>query len=225
VKILLIEDEKKAQAALKRGLEHEKYIVEAYANGGDGLAAALGASYDVMIIDRMLPEVEGVEICRQIRAAQVTTPIIILTAKGQISDRVEGLDAGADDYLVKPFSLDELLARIRTVLRRPRHAKDNLLRVGDLTLNTATFDVARAGKRIDLSRTEYRLLEYLMRNAGTIHSKDQLIEHDWDFDADILHNTVEAYIGYLRRKIDKPFKNSNPLLKTIRGFGYRLDGT
>lgn len=222
MKILLIEDERKTLAALKRGLQAEKYIVEGYDNGGDGLAAALGAEYDTMVIDRMLPEVEGLEIIRQIRAAKIKTPIILLTAKGQINDRVEGLDAGADDYLVKPFSFEELLARIRAVLRRPQDVTDNLLKVDDLTLNTETFDVARGGKKIVLSRTEFRLLEYLMRNKGLIQSKDKLIEHVWDFDADILPNTVEAYVGYLRSKIDKAFAERKPLIKTQRGFGYKM---
>jgi DNA-binding response OmpR family regulator len=222
MKILLVEDEPKTLNALRRGLEQERYVVEAYDNGGDGLGAALGGEYDVMILDRMLPEVEGMEICRRVRAEKIRTPVIMLTAKGQIMDRVEGLDAGADDYLVKPFSFEELLARVRTVLRRPQDVVDNVLMVGDLMLDTASCEVRRAGKKIELTSTEFRLLKYMMRNAGVMLSKDRLIEHVWDFDADILHNTVEAYIGYLRNKIDKPFRKSPQLIKTLRGFGYKL---
>lgn len=222
MKILLVEDEQKTLNALKRGLTQEKYIVEAYDNGDDGLGAALGGEYDVMIFDRMLPGVEGVEICRQVRENKIKTPIIILTAKGQIANRVEGLDAGADDYLVKPFSFEELLARIRTVLRRPQDMVDNVLKVDNLTLDTAKCEVARGGKKIDVSNTEFRLLKYLMRNEGIVLSKDKLIEHVWDFDSDILYNTVEAYIGYIRNKIDKPFKKEKKLIHTVRGFGYRM---
>ena len=221
MRILLIEDEPKIAGAIKRGLSNEGHIVEVYNDGDAGLAAALADEYDVMILDRMLPEVEGVEICRQIRKAKITTPILFLTAKTRICDRVEGLDAGADDYLVKPFSFEELLARIRALLRRPRDATDCVLMVDDLSLDPADCAVKRADKTIELSRTEFRLLEYLMRNSGQIISKEKIIEHVWDFDADILPNTVEAYIGYLRKKIDKPFKN--PLIHTVRGFGYKLE--
>ena len=150
-------------------------------------------------------------------------PIIILTAKDRIHDRVSGLNAGADDYLVKPFSFEELLARVRALLRRPPTTKDNILKVSDLSLNTITFEVKRGGKTINLSAKEFSLLEYLMRNSGQVLSKDKIISHVWDFDTDILPNTVEVYIGYLRSKIDRPFKGS-PLIHTLRGFGYRLGG-
>ena len=222
MRILLIEDEPKIAGAIKRGLLNEGHIAEIHNDGDTGLAAALTDEYDVIILDRMLPNVEGVEICRQVRSAKVKTPILFLTAKTRVRDRVEGLDAGADDYLVKPFSFEELLARIRALLRRPRNSTDCVLTIDDLSLNPADCVVRRAGKVIDLSRTEFRLLEYLMRNARQIISKDKIIEHVWDFDADILPNTVEAYIGYLRQKIDKPFRNQ--LIKTVRGFGYKLDG-
>ncbi|MDR0591530.1 MAG: response regulator transcription factor [Candidatus Nomurabacteria bacterium] len=222
MKILVIEDEPKIAGAIARGLRQEKFIAEVYDNGESGLAAALGDEYDVMIIDRMLPGIEGVEITRQIRTAGIHTPILILTAKSQIRDRVEGLDAGADDYLVKPFSFEELLARIRALLRRPQDATDNTLRAGNLVLDTVSYDVRRGKKRIKLTTTEFSLLEYLMRNAGRVLSKDKIIGHVWDFDADILPNTVEAYIGSLRRKVDKPFKGK-PLIQTMRGFGYKVE--
>ena len=221
-KILIIEDEPKIAGAIARGLKSEKFIAEVYEDGETGLAAALGDEYDVMIFDRMLPGVEGTEIIRRLRAAGIKTPILLLTAKSQVRDRVEGLDAGADDYLVKPFSFEELLARIRALLRRPTDVTDNLLRVGDLTLDTVTYDVRRGKKRIKLTSTEFSLLEYLMRNAGRILSKDKIIGHVWDFDSDILPNTVEAYIGSLRRKVDKPFRGQ-PLIHTLRGFGYKVD--
>lgn len=222
MKILIVEDEPKIAGALARGLKQEKFATEVYADGESGLAAALGDEYDLIILDRMLPGLDGVEICQRIREAKIKTPILILTAKSRIRDRVEGLDAGADDYLIKPFSFEELLARIRALLRRPQDALDNILKVGDLTLDAANFDVRRGKKRIKLTSTEFSLLEYLMRNAGHIISKDKVIGHVWDFDADILPNTVEAYISSLRRKIDKPFKGK-PLIHTLRGFGYKIE--
>ena len=223
MKVLIVEDEPKIGSALKRGLVQENFVVELYDDGEQGLAAALGDEYDVIILDRMLPSIGGLEICRRIREAKIKTPIIMLTAKSQIRDRVEGLDAGADDYLIKPFSFEELLARIRALLRRPSDCGDNTLRVADLSLNAANYEVRRSKKRIKLTSTEFALLEYLMRNAGRVISKDKIIGHVWDFDADILPNTVEAYIGSLRRKIDKPFKGQ-PLLHTLRGFGYKIEG-
>ncbi len=154
--------------------------------------------------------------------ASFKTPILILTAKGQIRDRVEGLNSGADDYLVKPFSFEELLARVRALLRRPEDFHGNVLKVADLSLDTIEHDVRRGKTRIRLTATEYGLLEYLMRNTGHTLSKEKLIGHVWDFGSDILENTVEAYIGSLRRKVDKPFPHSPPLIHTKRSFGYRL---
>lgn len=222
MRILLIEDELKIANALNRGLRQENYTVEVCNDGDSGLSAALHDEYDIMIIDRMLPGKEGVEIIKEVRKAGVKTPIIVLTAKGQIRNRVEGLNAGADDYMVKPFSFEELLARIRALLRRPSDTVDNVLKVGDLTMDTSRLEVRRNGKRIKLTSTEYALLEYMMRNVGHTLSKDKIIGHVWDFDADILPNTVEAYIGSLRRKVDKPFKGPQ-LIHTLRGFGYRIE--
>ncbi|MDR3125862.1 MAG: response regulator transcription factor [Candidatus Nomurabacteria bacterium] len=222
MKVLLVEDEPKIAAAIARGLKQEKYVVEICHSGADGLGAALGGEYDVMILDRMLPGVEGVEICRQARAAGVKTPILILTAKSQIRDRVAGLNAGADDYLIKPFSFEELLARIRALLRRPDDLSSDKLQIADLTLDTVKHEARRGRQRLDLTATEFRLLEYMLRHAGQALTKDKIINHVWDFDADVLPNTVEAYIGSLRRKVDKPFAGRN-LIKTLRGFGYSLD--
>lgn len=222
MRILIIEDEHKIAGALKRGLTQEKFAVDLEYDSDSGLGAALNESYDVMIIDRMLPgSMEGLEICREIRKNKIHTPILLLTAKDQIRDRVDGLNSGADDYLIKPFSFEELLARIRALLRRPAVSQSTVLKVGDLTLDTINYEVKRAGKVINLSSKEFALLEYLMRNSGHVISKDTIISHVWDFDADILPNTVEVYMGYLRNKIDKPFKDPS-LIQTLRGFGYKL---
>jgi DNA-binding response OmpR family regulator len=159
-----------------------------------------------------------------VRANGLHQPVLILTARDKTSDRVEGLDCGADDYLVKPFSFEELLARIRALLRRPNQSIGTVLQVGNLELHPESFEVKRAGQSIELSNKEFALLEYLMRNPGRIMTKDQLIKHVWDFDADILPNTVEAFIASLRKKIDKPF-NLPELIKTVRGFGYQLNKT
>lgn len=221
MKLLLIEDEPKLNRALTRGFASERIVVESYFDGDSGLAAALADSYDVIICDRMLPgSIDGIEVCKQIRRANIATPILFLTAKDAVADRVAGLDAGADDYVVKPFSFEELLARVRALLRRGSDTKNPILTVDDLTLDPATFAVQRGGIPIKLSQTEYALLEYFMRHHDRILTKETLISHVWDFDADILPNTVEAYVGYLRNKIDKPF--ASPLLHTVRGFGYKL---
>jgi DNA-binding response OmpR family regulator len=222
MRILVVEDEHKIANAIKQGLMQEKYAVDVEYDGDSGLGAALSEPYDLMIIDRMRPgSVEGLDICRKVREKGIHAPILILTAKDQVRDRVTGLDSGADDYLIKPFSFEELLARIRALLRRPAEAQGTILKVGDLSLDTVSFNVSRSGKGIDLSAKEFALLEYLMRNSGRVLSKDTIISHVWDFDADILPNTVEVYIGYLRNKVDKPFK-SEALIQTLRGFGYRI---
>lgn len=224
MKILIVEDERKIARALKLGFEQERMVVEIFYDGPSGLSAALASEYDAIVLDRMLPGgLDGVDICEKLRAKGVQTPIIMLTAKSQIRDRVTGLNAGADDYLLKPFSFEELLARVRALLRRPKDNVGDVLKVDDLTLNPATFVVKRGEKKIELTQTEYSLLEYLMRNHGRVLSKTNIMNHVWDFDADILPNTVEAYIGYLRNKIDKPFPKKPALIKTVRGFGYKLE--
>jgi len=222
MKILLVEDEHKIASALQKGFKQERMVVEVYYDGESGLAAALADEYDIIVLDRMLPRgKDGAEICRELRENGNHTPVILLTARGQVHEKVEGLDAGADDYLVKPFSFEELLARVRALMRRPHETVSPVLELSDLRIDPASFHVSRAGKTIDLSQTEYSLLEYLLRNKGRVLSKDNIINHVWDFDADILPNTVEAYIGYLRNKIDKPFRT--PLIHTVRGFGYKLE--
>jgi DNA-binding response OmpR family regulator len=222
MRILIIEDDHKIANAIKKGLEQESYAVDVYFNGKDGLAHALVVNYDLMILDRMLPEVDGIKICQVLRKKKNNTPILILTVKDKVSDRIEGLNAGADDYLVKPFAFEELLARVQALLRRPHKTKDNVLKVDGLILDRANFIVKREKENISLSSKEFALLEYLMRNANKILTKDNIISHVWDFDADILPNTVEVYIGYLRNKIDRPFPRKPDLICTVRGFGYKI---
>lgn len=224
MRILIVEDDRKIANAIKKGLEQERYAVDVSYDGKDGVGNALTIDYDLIVLDRMLPEIDGMQICRALRDKKIKVPILMLTAKDKISDRVEGLDAGADDYLVKPFAFEELLARIRALLRRPQAVSDNLLKVADLELDRSTFQVRRAGEEIQLSTKEFALLEYLMRNRGRVLTKDNIIEHVWDYDADILPNTVEVYIGYLRNKIDRPFRRSPHVIQTVRGFGYKVKG-
>lgn len=222
MKLLVVEDEHKIANAIKQGLEQESYAVDVVYDGDQGLAYALEGEYDLIVLDRMLPgSVNGTDICQRVRQKGIHTPILLLTAKGQVSDRVFGLDNGADDYLIKPFAFEELLARIRALLRRPKDVTSPILQVKDLSLDPASYGVKRHDKAITLSKREFALLEYLMRNKGRILSKQNIINHVWDFDADVLPNTVEVYMGYLRQKIDKPFKGS-ALIHTVRGFGYRL---
>lgn len=224
MRILVVEDEPKVAKALKKGLEQESYAVDLAMDGKEGLAFATTEDYDLLVLDRMLPGIEdGLEICAKIRSQGKMTPVLMLTAKDKVHDRVGGLDAGADDYLIKPFAFEEFLARVRALLRRPADGLDVTIKVADLTLNSTKFEVERAGKKISLSNKEFALLEYLMSNAGRILTKDNIISHVWDYDADILPNTVEVYMGYLRNKIDKPFHKKPKLLQTVRGFGYKIE--
>ena len=222
-KILLVEDESKIANAVSRGLKYEGFEVSIASDGEEALILGKDEEFDCIVLDRMLPLKEGVEVCKELRESNIKTPIIMLTAKSGVNDKIEGLDAGADDYLAKPFSLDELLARIRALLRRPNVILNEEIKVGDLVLNTTTFEAKRNGKTIILSKKEYDLLEYLMRNANKTISKEKIINHVWDFDSDILPNTVEVYMGYLRNKIDKPFKDKK-MFQTVRGFGYKIEG-
>ena len=221
MKILVVEDEEKIARALQRGLEQERFSVEIALDGAAGLAAAEADEYDVIVLDRMLPEMDGMEVCRTLRGAGNKTPILMLTAKDQVRDRVAGLNAGADDYLVKPFAFEELLARLYALLRRPSQTTDVELKVADLELDPTSFTAKRAGRLIKLSAKEFALLEYLMRNEGQVLSKEKIIDHVWEYDADVLPNNVEVFIGYLRRKVDQPFSGPN-LIHTARGFGYSV---
>jgi len=222
VRILVVEDEHKIANSIKKGLEQESYAADVAYTGTEGLDLASTEPYDLIILDRLLPEMDGIEIAKKLRGQKIHTPILMLTAKGQISDKVEGLDAGADDYLIKPFAFEELLARVRALARRPKESVGTTLSIDDLTLDTTSYEVARNGKMIKLSSKEYALLQYLMRHANKILTKDQIISHVWNYEADVLPNTVEVYIGYLRNKIDKQFPKKSPLIQTARGFGYKV---
>jgi DNA-binding response OmpR family regulator len=220
MRILIVEDEYKIANAVKRGLEQQSYAVDVAYNGDDGLAMANSGEYDLIILDRMLPgTIDGMGILKKLREDKNTCPILILTAKDKILDKAQGLNLGADDYLVKPFAFVELIARVRALLRRPKQAVDSAINYEDLKLDPEAFLVKRKGKNIDLTTKEFALLEYFMRNPDRILTKDMIMRHVWDYDSDILPNTIEVYIGYLRNKIDKPFKEPN-LLHTRRGFGY-----
>jgi len=222
MRILVVEDEHKIANAIKKGLEQESFAVDVAYDGESGYDLAVTEDYDVIVLDLLLPGIDGMEICRKLRADKIHTPILILTAKGQLEDKVKGLNAGADDYLVKPFAFAELLARIRALIRRPKEAMATVLTYEDLSLNTLTFEVKRGDQLIKLSNKEFSLLEYLLRRPGRIFTKEQIIGHVWNYDADILPNTVEVYIGYLRNKIDRPFPKKPPLIHTVRGFGYKI---
>lgn len=223
MRILVIEDEPKIAATIKKGLELKGYAVDMVHDADTGYSYAVDPDYDLVVLDRMLPgSMDGVELCRRVRADGVSTPILMLTARGTIGDKVEGLNSGADDYLVKPFSFDELTARVKALLRRPATHTGAVITVGDLSLDTVTYEVKRGQTPLRLSHKEFALLEYLMHHQGKVITKDMIINHVWDEDAVVLPNTVEVYVGYLRNKIDRPFKNAKPLLHTMRGFGYKL---
>ena len=221
MRVLLIEDDVTIARLLKEGLEDESYAVDVANDGSEGYRTAVADDYDVIILDIMLPEMNGYEVCRALRNDGNKTPILMLTARDAERDTVEGLDTGADDYLAKPFSFDVLLARIRALLRRPNEKLEEILQVGDLKLDPSSKKVTRASQEISLTAKEYGVLEYLMRNKGKVLSKEQIISHVWDFDADVLPNNVELFIMFLRRKIDKPFKLK--LIHTVSGFGYKLE--
>lgn len=223
MKILVVEDEHKIANAIKRGLEQETFTVDVAYDGIEGFDLAADGSYDVILLDIMLPKMDGLTVCRKLREDEhIHTPILMLTAKGQVEDKVEGLNSGADDYLPKPFAFSELLARIHALHRRPKETLPTIWEADDLQVNSQNHTVKRGSTVVELSKTEYTLLKYLLRNKNTTLTKDQIIDHVWHYDSDVLPNTVEVYIGYLRNKIDKAFPQSNPLIKTVRGFGYKL---
>ena len=220
MKILLVEDEHRIAQSIKKGLEQERMAVDVAYDGIEGYDLAIDEKYDLIILDLMLPGMSGLEICSKLRQNKKQTPILILTARGQIEDKVDGLNKGADDYLTKPFAFEELLARIRALVRRPQSISKELLIVDDLSMDTNSFEVIRNKKEIKLSSKEYALLEFLMRHPKQILSKEQIMNHVWSYETDILPNTVEVYIRNLRNKIDKGF--DYPLIQTVRGFGYKL---
>ena len=222
MRILVIEDEKKVAEFIRNGLVEEGYAVDAAFDGDAGFELASSGEYDAILLDVMLPRVDGVTLCAGLRAAGCDTPILMLTAKDAVSDKVRGLDAGADDYLTKPFAFEELLARIRALLRKKYQHQATRLAVDDLVLDTATHTVTRAGEAIPLSVKEYALLEYLMRNAGSVLTRTMMSEHVWDISFETFTNVIDVYISYLRNKIDRG--RPRALIQTVRGRGYTLRG-
>ena len=222
MKILVIEDDTETAAFVAKGLQEAGHAVDQARDGRDGLVRAVGESYDVAIVDRMLPEVDGKTIVETLRSAGMSTPILFLSAMGEVRHRVEGLRAGADDYLTKPFAFSELLARVEALGRRPRDAyrEETVLTVAGLELDRLTRDVSRDGRRIDLQPREYRLLEYLMQHAGRVVTRTMLLEHVWDYHFDPQTNVIDVHVSRLRQKIDREFET--PLIHTVRGVGYCL---
>jgi two-component system copper resistance phosphate regulon response regulator CusR len=222
MKILLVEDEQKIANFIERGLKEEHYIVDVAYDGENGSYMAQVYDYDLIILDIMLPEKDGVRVCTDLRKKKIDTPILMLTARDSIQDRILGLDSGADDYLTKPFAFEELLARVRALLRRKQSGNTMLLKVNDLELDQRTHRVTRAGTEIELTNKEYNLLEYLMLNANHVVTRTMLYEHVWDVHFDTFTNVVDVYINYLRNKIDK--NHDKQLIHTVRGTGYMLRG-
>jgi two-component system, OmpR family, response regulator len=220
VRILVVEDEPKMAMLLARGLERAGYAVDIAQDGSEAAWAATEIDYDGIVLDAMIPAPDGFEVCRRLRSGGRWVPILLLTARDAVDDRVAGLDAGADDYLTKPFAFAELLARLRAITRREPAQRPTVLRVGDLSLDPATRVVERSGVPIDVSAKEFALLEYFMRHPGQVLSRTELIEHVWDFAYAGTSNVVDVYVGYLRAKIDRPFGSSS--IETVRGAGYRL---
>jgi len=219
MRILIVEDEKKVANFIKKGLQQEGYAADIAQDGDEALESAMAFDYDAMVLDLMLPRKSGLDVLRTIRASKPKLAVLVLTAKGSLEDKVTGFDAGADDYLIKPFAFAELSARIRALLRRGA-AKDNKLKVGDLEMDTSTRQVRRGGQAIDLKLKEYALLEFLLRNAHRAVTRTMIVEHVWDIHFDSISNVVDVHINSLRNKIDKGF--NPPLIHTVRGVGYML---
>lgn len=217
MKILVVEDEHKIANSIKKGFEQESWACDLAFDGEDGFDLAVSEDYDLIILDLMLPKKDGISIARDLRKEKIHTPILILTAKGEVDDKVLGLNSGADDYLVKPFAFEELIARVRALTRRPEQITSSKLQISNLTLDMKNQEVKQNNKLVQLSKKEYQLLEYLIRNKDKVVSKDDIISHVWDYTADILPNTVEVFVKYLRNKLGKD------TIKTIRGFGYKIN--
>jgi two-component system OmpR family response regulator len=220
VRVLLVEDDPRMAAAIRRGLRFEGLVVDIAAGGAEALLKAGSTDYDAIVLDVMLPDVDGFETCKRLRARGLWLPVLMLTARDAIEDRVRGLDGGADDYLTKPFSLAELLARLRALVRRGPVERPAVLEVGDLRLDPATREVTRGNRQIELSAREFGLLETFMRRPGQVLTQPQLLEAAWDLGYEQRSNVVEVYVRYLREKIDRPFGVES--LETVRGAGYRL---
>lgn len=220
MRILVIEDEDKVASFIKRGLEEERYAVDVAPDGDEGLALAELAPYDVIVLDLMLPGMDGFQILKRLRDDGVATPVLVLTARNAVDDKIRGLDLGADDYLTKPFAFAELLARVRALLRRGQPQASPILKIADLTLDPAARRVTRAEQRIELTAKEYALLEYLMRHNGRVLTRTMISEHVWDQTFDSYTNVIDVYVNYLRKKVDQGFEPK--LIHTVRGVGYTL---
>ncbi len=226
MRLLIVEDETRIAGAIKTAMEMHNFAVDIVGDADSGLAAAIDPDYDIVILDRMLPgSMEGDEVCIKVREAGVHTPILMLTARGEVDDKVHGLRSGADDYLVKPFSMKELIVRVQVLLRRSPLSLGPIIKLEDLEVDVEQFVVRRGGKNLKLSAREFKLLVYLLYNKGQTLSKDKIISHVWDGDSLVVPNTVEVYMGYLRKKIDKAFPDKPALVQTVHGFGYRLGKT
>lgn len=220
MRILIVEDETKMAALLKRGLQEEGFAADVAHSGEDAVWMAKAVEYDAIVLDLMLPGIDGIDVCRSLRADEVWSPVLMLTARTEVEDRVAGLDAGADDYLPKPFAFDELLARLRALVRRGGSPRPAAITVGDLTVDPATHEVRRGDVPITLSSKEFALLETFARRPGRVLSRFDLLEHAWDGHYENRSNVVDVYVGYLRDKIDRPFGTDS--IETVRGVGYRL---
>ena len=220
MRILIVEDEPKVASFIRRALEEESYAVDVCSDGIQGRDLASEVDYDLIVLDLLLPGLPGIDVLKAVRDAKVTTPILILTARSKVDQRVKGLNAGADDYLTKPFAIEELIARARALLRRAGGDTAGILQVDDLVLNPISREVTRSGQHIDLTSKEYALLEYMMRNAGRVLTRPMIAEHVWDLDFDTFTNVIDVYISYLRNKIDRG--HARELIHTVRGSGYTL---
>jgi two-component system, OmpR family, response regulator len=221
MRVLLVEDDVKLTAALQRGLQREGYAVDLAATGDEALLQADVCDYDAVVLDVMLPGLDGFAVCDEMRRRQHGMPVLMLTARDSVSDRIKGLDAGADDYLVKPFDFGELLARLRALVRRGPSARPPVLKVGDLRIDPAAHLVTRDGHQVELTAREFAVLEFLASNAGKVVSRTALLEHVWDENYYGSTNVVDVYVGYLRKKLERPF--DRPLIRTVRGVGFKLE--
>ena len=221
MRLLVVEDDAKLVRALQRGLQREGYVVDVAVTGDDGIALATASEYDAVVLDVMLPGADGFAVCRAMRDAERRTPVLMLTARTEVADRIRGLDAGADDYLVKPFDFGELLARLRALIRRGPSERGPVLRVGDLQFDASARVVTRAGDPVELTAREFAVLELLARNAGQVVPRAQLLEEIWSEDPEVSSNIVDVYVGYLRRKLEDP--SGDRLIRTVRGVGFVLE--